>query len=135
MHTFAATTNRNRRSCSSVTPDSAPLRPGQPADLARTMARTMADVAYGQGILAQVKNIVGPYGLHALINNAAIQIQGGADSLPVPTGSKPCTSTCWPLLLGTRLACRTGNCKGQHCEHQQHPCALDQKQLCGVCHE
>jgi NAD(P)-dependent dehydrogenase (short-subunit alcohol dehydrogenase family) len=59
----------------------------QPADLAcahylqADLARTVSDEAYGQSILAQVKNIVAPHGLHALVNNAAIQILGGADSL------------------------------------------------------
>lgn len=59
----------------------------QPADLAcahylqADLARTVADEAYGQGIFAQVKNIIAPNGLHALVNNAAIQILGGADSL------------------------------------------------------
>ena len=59
----------------------------QPADLAcahylqADLARTVSDEDYGNGVLAQVKAIVGTHGLHALINNAAIQILGGADSL------------------------------------------------------
>lgn len=59
----------------------------QPADLAcahylqADLARTVSDEDYGNGVLAQVKAIVGTHGLHTLINNAAIQILGGAENL------------------------------------------------------
>lgn len=62
-------------------------KPPQPADMACThylqadLARTVSDEDYGNGVLAQVKAIVDSHGLHALINNAAIQILGGADNL------------------------------------------------------
>ena len=59
----------------------------QPTDLAcahylqADLARTVSDEAYGNSVLAQVKAIICSHGLHALVNNAAIQILGGADSL------------------------------------------------------
>lgn len=59
----------------------------RPADLAcahylqADLARTVSDEEYGNGVLTQVKHIIGRSGLHSLINNAAIQILGGVDSL------------------------------------------------------
>ena len=59
----------------------------QPADLAcahylqADLARTVSDEAYGNSVLAQVKAIISSHGLQALVNNAATQILGGADSL------------------------------------------------------
>ncbi|WP_151447707.1 SDR family NAD(P)-dependent oxidoreductase [Lacisediminimonas profundi] len=45
------------------------------------LARTVSDEAYAQDVFYQIKAHLGPQGLTTLINNAAIQILGSADSL------------------------------------------------------
>ncbi|MDP1547487.1 MAG: SDR family oxidoreductase [Anaerolineales bacterium] len=45
------------------------------------LARTVTDEAYAEEIFSQIKTWLGKAGLAALINNAAVQILGGADSL------------------------------------------------------
>lgn len=45
------------------------------------LARTVTDEAYAEEIFSQIKTWLGNAGLAALINNAAVQILGGADSL------------------------------------------------------
>jgi NAD(P)-dependent dehydrogenase (short-subunit alcohol dehydrogenase family) len=45
------------------------------------LARTVADEAYAEEVFNQIKTWLGGAGLAALINNAAVQILGGADSL------------------------------------------------------
>lgn len=45
------------------------------------LARTVEDEAYAQDIFGKIKGWLGNAGLSALINNAAVQILGGADSL------------------------------------------------------
>ncbi len=62
-------------------------RVARPADmpcahyLQPDLARMISDEEYGNDVMVEVKSIIGPNGLHALINNAAVQILGGADSL------------------------------------------------------
>lgn len=62
-------------------------RGGKPADLPcahylqADLARTVSDAEYGSLVFADVKSVLGPNGLHALVNNAAIQILGGTDTL------------------------------------------------------
>lgn len=59
----------------------------QPAGLPCThylqadLAQTVNDEAYAHTVFAQIKTWLGQDGLHALINNAAVQILGGVDSL------------------------------------------------------
>lgn len=43
--------------------------------------RTVTDPAFADAVFAEVRGIVGSSGLRALINNAAIQVLGGIDSL------------------------------------------------------
>lgn len=45
------------------------------------LAKLVEDEAYAQTIFTQIKKLLGPHSLNALINNAAVQILGGADSL------------------------------------------------------
>jgi NAD(P)-dependent dehydrogenase (short-subunit alcohol dehydrogenase family) len=45
------------------------------------LARTVEDEAYAEQVFSQIKTWLGKAGLAALINNAAVQILGGADSL------------------------------------------------------
>jgi NAD(P)-dependent dehydrogenase (short-subunit alcohol dehydrogenase family) len=54
----------------------------------------VSDEAYGNSVLAKVKNIIDHQGLQALINNAATQIPGGAASL---------TRTGWQQTLNANL--------------------------------
>jgi NAD(P)-dependent dehydrogenase (short-subunit alcohol dehydrogenase family) len=59
----------------------------KPADLPCThyfqadLAQTVSDAEYGNRVLEEVKSAIGSNGLHALVNNAAIQILGGTDAL------------------------------------------------------
>ncbi len=45
------------------------------------LAKTVEDEGYAQSIFSQINTWLGPHALNALINNAAIQILGGVDSL------------------------------------------------------
>jgi NAD(P)-dependent dehydrogenase (short-subunit alcohol dehydrogenase family) len=45
------------------------------------LARTVEDEAYAEEVFSQIKTWLGSAGLAALVNNAAVQILGGADSL------------------------------------------------------
>jgi NAD(P)-dependent dehydrogenase (short-subunit alcohol dehydrogenase family) len=45
------------------------------------LARTVGDEAYAEQVFSQIQSWLGKAGLAALINNAAVQILGGADSL------------------------------------------------------
>ena len=45
------------------------------------LAKTVKDEAYAQSIFSQINTWLGPHALNALINNAAVQILGGVDSL------------------------------------------------------
>lgn len=45
------------------------------------LAKTVEDEAYAQSIFSQINSWLGPHALNALINNAAVQILGGVDSL------------------------------------------------------
>lgn len=45
------------------------------------LARSVEDEAYAEGVFNQIRTWLGNAGLAALINNAAVQILGGADSL------------------------------------------------------
>jgi NAD(P)-dependent dehydrogenase (short-subunit alcohol dehydrogenase family) len=45
------------------------------------LAKTVEDEAYAQSIFSQINTWLGPHALNALINNAAVQILGGLDSL------------------------------------------------------
>lgn len=45
------------------------------------LARTVEDEAYAEQVFSQIQSWLGKAGLAALINNAAVQILGGADSL------------------------------------------------------
>lgn len=58
------------------------------------LARTVEDEAYADEIFNQIKTWLGSAGLVALINNAAVQILGGADNL---------TRSDWQLTLNVNL--------------------------------
>jgi NAD(P)-dependent dehydrogenase (short-subunit alcohol dehydrogenase family) len=45
------------------------------------LAKTVEDEAYAESIFSQISTWLGPHALNALINNAAVQILGGVDSL------------------------------------------------------
>ncbi len=45
------------------------------------LGQTVSDAEYANRILAEMKNVIGKNGLRALVNNAAIQILGGVDTL------------------------------------------------------
>ena len=59
----------------------------QPADMPcveyvhADLEKIVADPAYGNNVIADLKVVIGHCGLRALINNAAVQILGSADSL------------------------------------------------------
>ncbi len=45
------------------------------------LAQAVTEKKYADEVLAEIKNIVSPHGLQVLVNNAAIQILGGIESL------------------------------------------------------
>ncbi|HJV25560.1 MAG TPA: SDR family oxidoreductase [Aromatoleum sp.] len=47
------------------------------------LAQTVTDAEYRNDFFGTVKAIIGSNGLHALVNNAAVQVLGGTDSLTV----------------------------------------------------
>jgi len=66
-----------------IATDIAPRPDGLPCALylEADLARTVSDEAYAAEVFARIETLVGGNGLAALVNNAALQILGGADSL------------------------------------------------------
>jgi len=66
-----------------IATDRVPQPTGLPCThyLQADLAQTVSDEAYANTVFAQIKTWLGQDGLHALINNAAVQILGGVDSL------------------------------------------------------
>jgi NAD(P)-dependent dehydrogenase (short-subunit alcohol dehydrogenase family) len=71
-----------------------PLGLGAHHYLQADLARTVEDESYAEEIFSQIRIWLGQAGLTALINNAAVQILGGADSL---------TRTDWQQTMNVNL--------------------------------
>ncbi len=67
---------------------------GHSVYISADLAKTVEDEVYSENIFALIKGVVGKQGIFALINNAAIQIMGGVNSL---------TRQDWQMTLNVNL--------------------------------
>lgn len=77
VHTFAAAGYKVIGTDRMPAPEGSPCSHWIEVDL----ERTVDDAAYAAGLMASIRTHVGNGALHALVNNAAVQLLGGVDSL------------------------------------------------------